>query len=197
MSDDDDGGGVTRSAVLSALGIGGGVWALIAEFGEELADAGSFRELVVEIILTQIVGGVLSLASYLFSETLFAIDLIAESFWASLVLPFRGLYRSFTQLLISPLEAIRASVEAGVASTGLAAPFVALAGWISVLLVAAIVLGIVWALAETYLPTEAITRNAARILDVALAPFRIVGRLVGSAVEGLRGEPTDGGTNDD
>ena len=189
-------GGLTRNRLLGILGISGTAWASLASFGDRLASAESFRDLVVEIILTEIVNGLLSLASYLFSETLFAIDLVAESFWASLVAPFGDLYRSFTELVISPLEAIRISVESGVASTGLAAPFVALAGWVAVLLVAAVVFGVVWAIAETYLPTEAITENAIRLLDFAYVPFRIVGRLVRGAVGGLRGGRTDGGTND-
>lgn len=183
-------GGLTQNRLLGILGISGTAWAALLRFGDRLDSAESFRELVVEIILTEIVNGVLSLASYLFTETLFAIDVVSESFWASIVLPFGDLYRSFTGLVITPLEALRASVEAGVASTGLAAPFVALAGWVAVLVVAAVFLGVVWALAETYLPTEAITENAMRLLELALAPFRIVSRFVRGATG------ADGGTND-
>ena len=195
-SEGSSSGSLTQNRLLGILGISGTVWAALLRFGDRLESAESFRELVVEIILTEFVNGVLSLASYLFSEALFAVDLIAESFWASLVTPFGELYRAFTDLVISPLGALRLSVESGVASAGLGAPFVALAGWIAVILVAAVVLGIVWAIAETYLPTEAVTENAARLLDFAFVPFRVVGRLLRGVVEGFRGESTDGGTND-
>jgi len=196
QSPDDGDGGFSRRRILAVLGISGGVWGSLVAFGERLSEAESLRELVVEIVLTELVNGVLSLASYLFTEFLLAVDIIAESFWASLVAPFGELYSAATDPIIGALVSIRLSVESAVASTGVAAPFVALAGWVAVLLVVAVIIGVLWSLAETYLPTEAITQNAERALSLGLAPLRIAGRFLRAASRAVRGERTDGGTND-
>jgi len=194
MSDDDSNRWITLPVIAAALGIPVSAVRNLADFAKRLDDAESFRELVVEIILTELVNGVLSLASYLFTETLFAIDVIAQSFWASLVAPFGELYRSATDASFGVLISIRLSVESAVASTGLAAPFVALTGWVAVLLVVAVIVGVGWALLETYLPTEAITENLERAVSLAFTPFETIGRLWRGASQAVRGG--DGGQND-
>lgn len=198
MSDDEDDGGVSRSAVLTALGIGSGVWASLVSFGEEISEAGSIRELILGVFLESVVNAALSVVGYLYAEFLYAVDLVSESFWMSFVEPFGTLYTAFTEVLIGPLEAIRTTAETTVATTGLAAPFVALAGWVAVLLVVAVIVGVLWAFVETYLPTEAVTENADRLWEFATLPFAVLGNLVRGLIRALSGgsNETDGGTDE-
>lgn len=192
----DDGGGLRRKAILGALGIGGGTWAALAGFASDLAEADSLRELVLEIILTEVVNGILSLAEFAFTEVLNAIDVISTSFWLSVVAPFGELYDAYVATLLSPLTALRLSVESAVASTGLAAPFVAIAGWVVVLFVVVAIASVGWAILETYLPTEAITENTDRIFEAARLPLDVAGRLLRGAVRVVRGETSDGGSDE-
>ncbi|WP_281196056.1 hypothetical protein [Halorubrum sp. F4] len=192
---EDDDSGVSREAILTALGIGGGVWAALSDFGSELAEADSLRELILGVILESLVSAGLSLVEYLYAEALYAIDLVAASFWMSFVEPFGDLYDAYTAALISPLEGLRVTVESAASSAGLAAPFVALAGWVAVLLVVAVIVGIVWAFVETYLPIEAVTRTGARLRDLALVPFGVLRDFVsGLSRAGTGGN--DGGTDE-
>ncbi|EMA59928.1 hypothetical protein [Halorubrum kocurii] len=189
---DDGGGGVfaglTRSRILGILGISTGLWASLTDFGERLAEADSLRDLVVEIVLTELVSAFLSFFEYLFAEVLYAVEVVSRSFWVSIVAPFGELYDSFTEPIIGSLETLRTTVESAVASTGIAAPFVALTGWVAVLLVVAAIVGVLWSLAETYLPTEAVTANASRLYDLARSPFEVLRRLVGGAARVVRGD---------
>lgn len=193
---DDGGGGLRRKAILGALGIGGGTWAALSGFASDLAEADSLRELVLEIILTELVNGVLSLAEYVFAEVLNAVDAIATSFWLSLVVPFGELYDAYVATLLSPLTELRLTVESAVASTGLAAPFVAIAGWVVVLFVVVVLASVAWAILETYLPTEGITENTGRILEATRLPLDVAGRLLRGAVRAVRGETSDGGSDE-
>ena len=194
--DNGSGSGTAVAIVASALGISTAAVSDVAEFAQGLADAESPTEYIVEIVLTEFVGWVLGIAEAGFGLLLQSINIVAESLWESTVVPVRIAFRNFWGLIFGALESIRVTTEAGLSEAGLAAPVVALGGWVAVLLVTVILLSIVWALAETYLPTEAVVANVERIVVLALTPVRVASEFASGAAESvgrLVGRDGDGG----
>lgn len=195
---DDDGGsgggGISAGAVAAALGIGGGALTQLGDFADRLAEAGSFPELIINVLLVEGVNLILSAFEYIFGQILLAINVISESFWLSIVTPIGALGTTVWDVVFGTLESVQTTTEVAVASTGIAAPFVALAGWVAMLLVAAVLIGIVWALLETYLPVEVIENEIRRLAGLTLLPFSLLEEFLRDL---LAGDDDDGGSDNE
>lgn len=177
---------VIASALATWLGVELGTLDQLSGFLDRLSDAGSLRELVLDIILTEIVSAILSVGEVVIGRALQFIEILSVALWQSTIVPLRTAFSGVWTAVFDALEGVRLATESALAGVGLAAPLVALGGWVAVLLVVTILASVVWAVAETYLPTEAITDSARSVREAASIPLDVASTLVSNGARTLR-----------